>query len=163
MFLTVIVRHLLLIGVVAVLGEDLLDEYVRHIDKVNRIKEKPNNFDQRWRRKRDVPNQWTHSEVLDNAGEVVLRWQPRHEEILFRVEARTKGYIAIGFSSDGKKENADIVMGWVDDRSLKAFLLVRNKNFNTKLRILITFMSDNVKTRTNKTVSFENLNFFLLK
>lgn len=126
MLLTVIVRHLLLIGVVTVLGEDLLDEYVRHVDKVNQINEKPNKSHQRWRTKRDVPNQWTHSEVLDNVGDVVLRWQPRHEEILFRVEGRTKGYIAIGFSPDGKKENADIVMGWVDDRSLKAYLLVSN-------------------------------------
>nr|CAI5829275.1 unnamed protein product [Callosobruchus analis] len=35
---------------------------------------------------------WTHSETLDKGGLVVLKWQPRHQEILFRVEARTRGY-----------------------------------------------------------------------
>jgi hypothetical protein len=124
-----IIRHLLVLSLlVAVIasGDDLLDEYVRHVDDVNRISDKPNKSDQRSipkRNRRDLPNQWTHSEILDNVGDVVLRWQPRHREILFRVEARTKGYVAIGFSPDGGKEHADIVMGWVDDRSLRAVLL----------------------------------------
>ncbi|RZC38667.1 MOXD1 -like 1 [Asbolus verrucosus] len=123
-----IIWHLAVISLVALVNaadvpDDLLDEYVRHIDDVNRISEKPNRLDQRPRKRRDVPSQWTHSEVLDRVGDVVLRWQPRHQEILFRVEARTKGYVAIGFSPDGGKENADIVLGWVDDNTLRAFLL----------------------------------------
>lgn len=117
---------LILFFCVLVTNGDLLDEYVRHIDDVNRISEKPNKLDQR-RVKRDiVPNKWTHSEILDGVGDVVLRWQPRHREILFRVEARTKGYVAIGFSPDGGKKDADIVMGWVDDRTLRAYLMVSN-------------------------------------
>lgn len=82
------------------------------------------------RAKRDSGNsyelyQWTHAEVLDgNKGDVVLRWQPRHQEILFRVEARTMGYVGIGFSPDGGMQGADIVLGWVDDRSGQGYLLV---------------------------------------
>nr|CAI5821288.1 unnamed protein product [Callosobruchus analis] len=78
------------------------------------------------RERRDVTSDilWTHSETLDKGGLVVLKWQPRHQEILFRVEARTRGYVAIGFSPDGKMENADMVMGWVDDRRNQPFLLV---------------------------------------
>lgn len=68
--------------------------------------------------------QWTHVEVLDKVGDVVLRWQPRHQEILFRVEARTRGYVGIGFSPNGGMEGADIVLGWVDDRTSSAYLLV---------------------------------------
>ncbi|XP_064213511.1 MOXD1 homolog 1 [Tribolium castaneum] len=109
---------LLFVLVTTTTCDDLLDEYVRHVDDVN----KPNKVHQR-RLRRDIADKWTHSEVLDNVGDVVLRWQPRHREILFRVEARTKGYVAIGFSPDGGKENADIVMGWVDDRTLRAYLL----------------------------------------
>jgi hypothetical protein len=52
------------------------------------------------------------------------------------VEARTKGYVAIGFSPDGGKEHADIVMGWVDDRSLRAVLLVSSARSKLSRRIL---------------------------
>ncbi|VEN40094.1 unnamed protein product, partial [Callosobruchus maculatus] len=81
--------------------------------------------DRELRERRDVTSDilWTHSETLDKGGLVVLKWQPRHQEILFRVEARTRGYVAIGFSPDGKMENADMVMGWVDDRRNQPFLL----------------------------------------
>lgn len=131
--------------------EDLLDQYVRHVETVNRIPSAPYDDDDNkhqtvsdqikdtnkfyyktvgaHRAKRDTGNsyelyQWTHAEVLDRNGDVVLRWQPRHQEILFRVEARTKGYVGIGFSPDGGMEGADIVMGWVDDRSGQGYLLV---------------------------------------
>ncbi|KAK9887700.1 hypothetical protein WA026_000021 [Henosepilachna vigintioctopunctata] len=131
---------------------DLLDDYVRHVEEVNRVKnshsgkfrETSDNLERssseyfsgnrdsltvnsRNRRKRHVfhsepVDQWTHSEILDKDGAVVLKWQPRHQEILFRVEARTRGYVGIGFSPNGGMENADIVIGWVDDNSDKAFL-----------------------------------------
>lgn len=67
---------------------------------------------------------WTHSQVLDNDGYIVLRWQPRHQEITFRIEARTRGYVGIGFSPNGGMKEADIVIGWIDDYTLKAYLLV---------------------------------------
>lgn len=81
------------------------------------------------REKRDVGDwnddisQWTHWEYLDAERNVLLRWQTRHQEILFRVEAKTLGYVGIGFSPNGGMEGADIVIGWVDD-SGKAELLV---------------------------------------
>lgn len=125
--------------------EDLLDQYVRHVEAVNRIppdqrhnrhrtvsdqiKDLNKFYYGEHRAKRDIGNghelyQWTHAEVLDTKGDVVLRWQPRHQEILFRVEARTRGYVGIGFSPDGGMQGADIVLGWVDDRTGQGYLLV---------------------------------------
>ncbi|KAH1015716.1 hypothetical protein HUJ04_007058 [Dendroctonus ponderosae] len=75
------------------------------------------------RPKRESDIVWTHSMTLDNDNLVTLRWQPRHQEILFRVEAKTLGYVGIGFSETGGMEGADIVMGWVDDQLLKPVLL----------------------------------------
>lgn len=106
--------------------DELLDAYVRHVEERNVLDYEdyiPATLDRTKRQVNDLA-QWTHSEELDRNGFVVLRWQPRHQEILFRVEARTKGYIGIGFSPDGGMENADIVIGWVDDGNGKAFLLV---------------------------------------
>ncbi|XP_060522348.1 MOXD1 homolog 1 [Cylas formicarius] len=128
-----------LISAIATQAEDLLDQYVKHVELVNgfeRTKEHSNDsavlrtssdvlVEEKWRRKRQVSSDivWTHSASLDREGLVVLRWQPRHQEILFRVEAKTLGYIGIGFSPNGGMEGADIVMGWVDDRLLKPMLV----------------------------------------
>lgn len=92
---------------------DLLDFLKRPSEEENRVR-------------RDAASDilWTHSENLDKNGSVILRWQPRHQEILFRVEARTRGYVGFGFSPDGKMENADIVIAWVEDHTKKSFLLV---------------------------------------
>lgn len=150
-------------------AEDLLDQYVKHIQLVNDVDETnhkieapvwPHSDDYAYlspirpkrprrdtqslidpvsdlfeqkvisenedvhRQKRESDIVWTHSMVLDNNSLVTLRWQPRHQEILFRVEARTLGYVGIGFSETGGMEGADIVMGWVDDQLLKPILLV---------------------------------------
>ncbi|KAL1497332.1 hypothetical protein ABEB36_008314 [Hypothenemus hampei] len=96
---------------------DLLDQYVQHVEDTN----------SRSRDIRDISSDddilWTHSITLDKDSLVILKWQPRHQEILFRVEARTLGYVGIGFSDHGRMEGADIVIGWVDDKSLKPVLL----------------------------------------
>lgn len=156
-------------------SEDLLDQYVKHVERMNRISDddvtsikfngrkngvsfldsylgrrlqstfeevtenrvadifsvdlldflkRPPEEENRERRDASSDILWTHSESLDKNGSVVLRWQPRHQEILFRIEARTRGYVGIGFSPDGKMENADIVLAWVEDETEKAFLLV---------------------------------------
>lgn len=102
---------------------DLLDEYVHHVEIVNKqlnVREKRNVVVAAV----DDITQWTHSQILDKNRLVVVRWQPRHQEILFRIEARTNGYVGIGFSPDGSMERADIVIGWVDDRTLKPVLMV---------------------------------------
>ncbi|CAG9812511.1 unnamed protein product [Phaedon cochleariae] len=144
--------------------EDLLDQYVKHVEKVNGIVYNDNNVDFKFkpakgrhltrrlrstehtedidsfdididtldasetsdvRARRDVSSDilWTHAETLDAEGRVVLRWQPRHQELLFRIEARTRGYVGIGFSPDGKMEKADIILAWVDDRLNKPVLM----------------------------------------
>lgn len=157
-------------------SEDLLDQYVKHVERMNRISDddqtdrkfhnrrngvsfikshlgrklqstldevtetkdggdifsvdlldflkRPLEEENRERRDASSDISWTHSESLDKNGSVVLRWQPRHQEILFRVEARTKGYVGIGFSPDGKMENADIVLAWVEDSTNRSFLMV---------------------------------------
>ncbi|KAK9745804.1 Copper type II ascorbate-dependent monooxygenase, N-terminal domain [Popillia japonica] len=108
--------------------EDLLEQYVKHAKtKENGANRKLNNFvSVRDRRDESDSNedlsQWTHWEYLDDEKNILLRWQTRHQEILFRVEARTLGYVGIGFSPNGDMEGADITIGWVDD-SGKAILL----------------------------------------
>ncbi|XP_018333725.1 MOXD1 homolog 1 [Agrilus planipennis] len=134
-------------------SRDLLDQYVAHIEEINNVythdsqrhlnldfqdhsainnheasKHKLDSFRQNDDRvKRDAFsydfNQWTHSAVLDKNGKVLLRWQPRHQEISFRIEAATRGYIGLGFSPNGGMEGADIVLGWIDDNTGKAYLL----------------------------------------
>ncbi|XP_050299023.1 MOXD1 homolog 1 [Anthonomus grandis grandis] len=113
---------------------DLLDQYVEHIQLVNTQQDDPRTFNTKQSTTRRKLLQepsgketsdilWTHSMMLDKSGLVTLRWQPRHQEILFRVEAKTLGYVGLGFSPTGSMEGADIVMGWVDDKQSKAVLL----------------------------------------
>ncbi|CAG9862750.1 unnamed protein product [Phyllotreta striolata] len=115
---------------------DLLDSFPSDSDKPSandsagkerHLSRKLSFYDEsdRERQSRDVSNDilWTHSEVLDKQNRIILRWQPRHQEILFRVEAKTRGYIGIGFSPDGKMEKADIILGWVNDHTGSAVLM----------------------------------------
>lgn len=108
--------------------DDLLDQYVKHVGESNRNNTSTSSSGgggvRRIKRGLQTDMLWTHSEVLDDKGDFVLRWQPRHQEIAFRVEARTKGYLGIGFSPNGGMKGADIVIGWVDDRNGQAYLLV---------------------------------------
>lgn len=39
---------------------------------------------------------------------------PSSNEVTFEVQVRTLGYIGFGFSRDGDRAGADIVIGWVD-------------------------------------------------
>lgn len=70
-----------------------------------------------------IPMRWTHSEVLDDKGEVVLKWQPRHQEIAFRLEAKTTGFAAVGFSQSGEVNGADMVIGWIDDNGMVSLVV----------------------------------------
>lgn len=67
---------------------------------------------------------WAHSERLDESGDVVLRWVNSDSSITFRVEAKTKGYVGLGFNSRRNMRGADLVVGWVDDRNGNAQILV---------------------------------------
>ena len=44
-----------------------------------------------------------------------LLWSISNQDITFEVQARTLGYIGLGFSRDGTIYGADIVIGWVDN------------------------------------------------
>ncbi|XP_037069421.1 DBH-like monooxygenase protein 1, partial [Pollicipes pollicipes] len=57
-----------------------------------------------------------HSAVLDPDGDVVIHWTPDDDSnaIVMHVEAKTRGWAAVGFSPNGAMTGADIVMGWVD-------------------------------------------------
>lgn len=67
---------------------------------------------------------WAHSERLDESGDVVIRWVNSDSSITFRVEAKTKGYVGIGFNSRRNMRGADLVVAWVDDRNGNAQILV---------------------------------------
>lgn len=76
---------------------------------------------------------WAHSERLDENGDVVLRWVTSDSSITFRVEARTKGYVGIGFNSGRNMMGADLVIAWVDDYNGNAQVLVSIWLLDTKL------------------------------
>ena len=67
---------------------------------------------------------WAHTEKLDDHGEVVLRWVNTDSSITFRLEAKTRGYVGLGFNSVGNMRGADLVVAWVDDRHGNAQILV---------------------------------------
>ncbi|XP_011550979.3 MOXD1 homolog 1 [Plutella xylostella] len=66
---------------------------------------------------------WAHSERLDESGDVVIRWVNSDSSITFRVEAKTKGYVGIGFNARRNMRGADLVVAWVDDRNGNAQIL----------------------------------------
>ncbi|XP_057320432.1 MOXD1 homolog 1-like [Microplitis mediator] len=69
--------------------------------------------------RRDVKGvNFTRHEFLDDNGEVLLEWDPSDEEVVtFKVSAKTRGYIGIGFNDKGHMKGADIILAWVDDHS----------------------------------------------
>lgn len=101
------------------------------------------------KRKRDdvrkIPMRWTHQEVLDDKGDVVLKWQPRHQEIAFRLEVRTTGLAAVGFSSTGEMKGSDVVVGWIDDTTRHAHLVV-----SLLFKLSIFYRCKTIKIRIKK-------------
>lgn len=67
---------------------------------------------------------WAHSERLDENGDVLLRWVNSDSSITFRLEARTRGYVGLGFNAARNMRGADLVVAWVDDRNGNAQVLV---------------------------------------
>lgn len=66
---------------------------------------------------------WAHSERLDENGDVLLRWANSDTSITFRLEARTRGYVGLGFNLARNMRGADLVVAWVDDRNGNAQVL----------------------------------------
>ncbi|XP_055626801.1 MOXD1 homolog 2-like [Toxorhynchites rutilus septentrionalis] len=57
---------------------------------------------------------WDHAVDLDENYR--LLWSiSNNQDITFEVQARTLGYVGLGFSTDGSIYGADIVIGWVDN------------------------------------------------
>lgn len=58
---------------------------------------------------------------------------PSSYEVTFEVQVRTLGYIGFGFSRDGDRAGADIVIGWVDQGQtyfqVSACSIERHNNF----------------------------------
>ena len=54
-----------------------------------------------------------HRVVLDPGGRYVVQWEVDaiSDTVKFTVEIETLGYIGLGFSKNGKKNGADIVIG----------------------------------------------------
>ncbi|GAB0087045.1 DOMON domain [Sergentomyia squamirostris] len=55
---------------------------------------------------------WDHAVDFDENFR--LLWNVRGQEITMEVQARTRGYIGVGFSEDGTLTGADMAIGWVD-------------------------------------------------
>lgn len=76
---------------------------------------------------------FTRYEKLNENGDVILEWDPSNEdEVVFRVTAKTLGYVGIGFNEKGNMKGADILLAWVDDHTGAVNLLVSRsptKNF----------------------------------
>lgn len=66
-------------------------------------------------------NSWVSAIHLER---VRISWTPLEHSVVFYVEAKTRGYVGIGFSLDGKMANADLVVNWVDDITGKPYLIV---------------------------------------
>uniref|UniRef100_A0A182MXN4 DOMON domain-containing protein n=1 Tax=Anopheles dirus TaxID=7168 RepID=A0A182MXN4_9DIPT len=56
---------------------------------------------------------WDHAVDLDENYR--LLWRLSHQDIEFEVQARTQGYVGLGFSTDGTIYGADVIIGWVEN------------------------------------------------
>ncbi len=62
-----------------------------------------------------------HSVVLDSQGYIVLYYEEDSTDkdfMNFEVHARTRGWVAIGFSPNGAMTASDIALGWVDQNGM---------------------------------------------
>ncbi|KAL6261864.1 hypothetical protein P5V15_006950 [Pogonomyrmex californicus] len=72
----------------------------------------------------NVKPKFTRYEKLNENGDVILEWDPSDdEEVIFRVTAKTLGYVGIGFNEKSHMKGADILLAWVDDHTSAVNLL----------------------------------------
>lgn len=66
-----------------------------------------------------------HHEVLDRKNRFHFFWKvdKTKEQIVFRIEVETKGYVAVGLSTNGGMAGSDIAIGWI--KNGKVYLQVR--------------------------------------
>lgn len=90
----------------------------------SRVKQETMKTNGRTKRSTKIPK-LTRYEKLDEDGDVVLEWDPSDdEEVIFKVTARTLGYVGIGFNEKSHMKGADILLAWVDDHTGVVNLLV---------------------------------------
>lgn len=73
-------------------------------------------------------NEWKYSVELAKDGAFRLSWIPLDHRVVFLAEAKTTGYLGIGFSMDGRMARADIAIGWLNDVTKKPYLVVSLHN-----------------------------------
>ena len=56
--------------------------------------------------------QWEH--LVDFDPNYRLLWSVGSAEVTFEIQARTLGYVGVGFSRDGTLIGADLAVGWID-------------------------------------------------
>ncbi|CAG2223452.1 unnamed protein product [Mytilus edulis] len=54
-------------------------------------------------------------EILDHLGNYHVYWKFNQTHITFEVHVKTRGYVGLGFSPNGKMYPSDVVVGWVKD------------------------------------------------
>uniref|UniRef100_A0A182Q743 DOMON domain-containing protein n=1 Tax=Anopheles farauti TaxID=69004 RepID=A0A182Q743_9DIPT len=74
---------------------------------------------------------WDHAIFLDD--DYRLLWSITGQDITFEVQARTHGYIGLGFSKDGTIYGADMVIGWVDQGQVHFQVEI----YNIRLRVTV--------------------------
>lgn len=54
---------------------------------------------------------WENEVSVDTNRRFVVQWTPTEDAILFRLTAKTRGYVGFGFHTQAKMDGADIVVG----------------------------------------------------
>ncbi|OQV13839.1 DBH-like monooxygenase protein 1 [Hypsibius exemplaris] len=61
-----------------------------------------------------------HETFLDAQKNVFIRWYYNASHLDIQLTGKTLGWLAVGFSPNGGMDQADVMMGWVDDRTRRA-------------------------------------------
>ncbi|XP_022094715.1 DBH-like monooxygenase protein 1 [Acanthaster planci] len=61
------------------------------------------------------PESYARRLALAENDSYVLEWSYTVEDVVFRVRAKTLGWVGLGFSPSGGMKGADLVIGWVQD------------------------------------------------
>ncbi|EDS29621.1 dopamine beta hydroxylase [Culex quinquefasciatus] len=57
-------------------------------------------------------SQWDH--IVDFDPNYRLLWTSNTQDITFEIQARTLGWVGMGFSHDGTLADSDVAIGWID-------------------------------------------------
>lgn len=61
---------------------------------------------------------WTHHVIMDREGYFHFYWTPQKETILIKIEAKTHGYLSLGFSPNGGMKGSDLYIGWIHNSEI---------------------------------------------